>query len=102
MVRNFLSSTLHAAAGLTDTRNKIQSCDKVKNGGFDLDSLCSELQTKAKCSGEGPVVQEQEFETILGKYLGPEFMKKCGKEVRGHYEGRRAPKEGQQKGQQEV
>lgn len=69
----------------------------MKNGGFDLDSLCSELQTKAKCSGEGPVVQEQEFETILGKYLGPEFMKKCGKDMRKHYADGRP-----QKGQQEA
>jgi hypothetical protein len=50
----------------------------VKAGGFDLDSLCSELQEKAQCSGEGPKVQEQEFDSILKKYLGPEFVKKCG------------------------
>lgn len=80
-----------AASRLTASRNKIQTCDKVQSGGFDLDSLCSELQTKAKCSGEGPTVQEQEFETILGKYLGDDFVKKCGFDLPGQ------KRQGQQK-----
>lgn len=64
----------------------------MQTGGFDLDSLCSELQTKAKCGGEGPVIQEQEFQTTLRKYLGDEFMTKCGNHVVGEYrrEGRQS------------
>lgn len=68
----------------------------MQTGGFDLDNLCSELQSKAKCSGEGVVVKEHEFETILGKYLGDDFMKKCGKKVAGQY------REQQQEQQQKV
>ncbi|CAI4217724.1 unnamed protein product [Parascedosporium putredinis] len=41
---------------------QIQSCDK-----------------KAKCSGDGPKVKEQDFEAVLGKYLGPDFLERCGK-----------------------
>ncbi|SPO04859.1 related to AP1-like transcription factor [Cephalotrichum gorgonifer] len=66
-----------------DIWNKIQTCEKVQGGDFDLDSLCSELQAKAKCSGEGPVVQEQEFEAVLGKYLGNDFVQKCGDKLMG-------------------
>jgi AP-1-like factor len=34
--------------------------------------LCSELTKKAKCSGSGPVVAEQDFDSILRKYMGKE------------------------------
>lgn len=60
-------------------REQIQGCDKVRAGDFDLDGLCSELQKKAKCSGDGPKVKEQDFEAVLGKYLGPDFLQRCGK-----------------------
>ncbi|KOS17289.1 AP-1-like transcription factor YAP1 [Escovopsis weberi] len=50
--------------------NKLQSCPKAQSGEFDLDGLCSELTKKAKCSGHGPVVAEQDFDTILQKYMG--------------------------------
>jgi len=60
-------------------REKIQSCEKVQAGDFDLDGLCSELQKKAKCSGKGPTVKEQDFEAVLNKYLGPDFFDRCGK-----------------------
>lgn len=51
-------------------REKLQNCSKVQAGDFDLDGLCSELQKKAKCSGSGAVVEEQEFKTVMRKYLG--------------------------------
>jgi AP-1-like factor len=49
---------------------KLQNCARVQSGDFDLDGLCSELQTKAKCSGSGPVVNESDFKHAMKKYLG--------------------------------
>ncbi|KAK0383623.1 hypothetical protein NLU13_9534 [Sarocladium strictum] len=49
---------------------KLQSCPNAQNGEFDLDALCSDLTKKAKCSGNGPVVGEADFNTILKKYMG--------------------------------
>jgi AP-1-like transcription factor len=51
-------------------REKLQGCQRVQNGDFDLDGLCQELQTKAKCSGNGPVVNEKDFKNVMGRYLG--------------------------------
>lgn len=55
----------------------MQSCPKAQNGEFDLDGLCSELTKKAKCSGHGPVVGEQDFDTILQKYMGKDVSSDC-------------------------
>ncbi len=35
--------------------------------GDEIDQLCAELKTKAKCSGNGPVVPEEDLEAVLGK-----------------------------------
>ena len=51
-------------------REKLQTCSRVQSGDFDLDGLCQELQTKAKCSGNGPVVNEKDFKSVMGRYLG--------------------------------
>jgi AP-1-like factor len=60
------------ARTLTDNlnREKLQACPNAQNGEFDLDALCSDLTKKAKCSGNGPVVGEADFNTILKKYMG--------------------------------
>jgi AP-1-like transcription factor len=55
-----------------DCREKLQNCPKVQNGDFDLDGLCSELQKKAKCTGNGPVVAESDFKTLVKKYMDDE------------------------------
>ncbi len=39
-----------------------------------MDDLCSQLQSKAKCSGEGPVINEKDFKEIIHK-----IVKKDGK-----------------------
>jgi AP-1-like factor len=49
---------------------KLQACPNAQSGEFDLDALCSDLTKKAKCSGNGPVVGEADFNTILKKYMG--------------------------------
>ncbi|CAG8533922.1 10048_t:CDS:2 [Funneliformis caledonium] len=35
--------------------------------GDEIDLLCAELKSKAKCSGNGPVVPEEDLEAVLGK-----------------------------------
>ncbi|KAM5346618.1 hypothetical protein ACJ41O_009623 [Fusarium nematophilum] len=62
---------------------KLQSCPKAQNGEFDLDGLCSELTKKAKCSGNGPVVAETDFDSILSKYMGKDVSKSCVAEKLG-------------------
>ncbi|KAL2197814.1 transcription factor PAP1-domain-containing protein [Corynascus similis CBS 632.67] len=48
---------------------KIQNCPKAREGDFDLDGLCADLQKKAKCDGFGPVVSQDDFQNALRKYL---------------------------------
>lgn len=59
---------------LIPNREKIQSCPSVQNGNIDMDDLCSQLQSKAKCSGDGPVINEKDFKEIIHK-----IVKKDGK-----------------------
>jgi len=62
----------------------IQSCPKAKDGEFDLDGLCADLQKKAKCDGTGPVVSQEDFQDALKKYLckgGDELLKKMQKQA---------------------
>lgn len=46
----------------------------MQNGNIDMDDLCSQLQSKAKCSGDGPVINEKDFKEIIHK-----IAKKDGK-----------------------
>ncbi|CAG9943804.1 unnamed protein product [Clonostachys rosea f. rosea IK726] len=62
---------------------KLQACPKAQNGEFDLDGLCSELTKKAKCSGNGPVVGEHDFDTLLKKYMGKDVSSECVAETLG-------------------
>lgn len=55
----------------------------MQAGDFDLDGLCSELSKKAKCSGKGPEIKEQDFEAVLNKYLGDNFLERCNKGLSG-------------------
>ncbi|KAI0477383.1 PAP1-domain-containing protein [Xylariaceae sp. FL0804] len=48
---------------------KLQGCPQVQAGDLDLDSLCSDLQSKAKCGGSGAVVGEDDFKRVIRKYL---------------------------------
>ena len=62
---------------LTRTRDKIQACPRVQNGEIDMDQLCNELQHKAKCSGEGPVIQEKDFKEVLNSMFAAKGMAPC-------------------------
>jgi len=44
---------------------KLQACPSVQSGDIDMDSLCSQLQQKAKCSGDGPVIDEKDFKSVI-------------------------------------
>ncbi|KAK1755728.1 putative transcription factor pap1 protein [Echria macrotheca] len=64
---------------------KLQNCPRVRDGEFDLDGLCSDLQKKAKCSGTGAVVAEQDFKLVMKKYLGDKKdsdLEKCTGEMK--------------------
>jgi AP-1-like factor len=58
-------------------REQIQACPAVQNGEIDMDSLCSQLQQKAKCSGEGPVIQETDFKDVLDTMFAPGGIQAC-------------------------
>jgi hypothetical protein len=70
---------------LIPNREKIQSCPSVQNGSIDMDDLCSQLQSKAKCSGEGPVINEKDFKEIIHK-----IVKKNGKPLSEDCDKRKA------------
>jgi AP-1-like factor len=62
---------VHTRHSHTDkyNREKISNCPNAKSGDFDLEGLCADLQKKAKCDGNGPVVSEADFHSALKKYL---------------------------------
>ncbi|KAB8294093.1 hypothetical protein EYC80_009547 [Monilinia laxa] len=53
--------------------DRLQKCPKVKEGDFDLDNLCKDLQKKAKCSETGAVVNESDFQNIMKNYIPKGF-----------------------------
>ncbi|OBT83686.1 hypothetical protein VE02_07577 [Pseudogymnoascus sp. 03VT05] len=61
----------------TNMWEQIQACPAVQNGEIDMDSLCSQLQQKAKCSGEGPVIQETDFKDVLDTMFAPGGFQAC-------------------------
>lgn len=48
-------------------RDRLQSMEKFRNGEIDVDNLCSELRTKARCSEGGVVVDQTDVEEIMGR-----------------------------------
>ncbi|TVY50390.1 AP-1-like transcription factor napA [Lachnellula cervina] len=59
--------------------DRLQACPKVKEGEFDLDVLCKDLQKKAKCSETGAVVNESDFNKIMNSYVDSNKVGKSGK-----------------------
>jgi AP-1-like factor len=49
------------------SRDRLQSMEKFRNGEIDVDSLCTELRTKARCSEGGVVVDQKDVEDIMGR-----------------------------------
>lgn len=48
-------------------RDRLQSMEKFRNGEIDVDNLCSELRTKARCSEGGVVVNQNDVDDIMGR-----------------------------------
>ncbi|KAJ5223880.1 AP-1-like transcription factor napA [Penicillium chermesinum] len=47
--------------------DRLQSMEKFRNGEIDVDNLCSELRTKARCSEGGVVVNQDDVDAIMGR-----------------------------------
>ncbi|KAL4786802.1 transcription factor PAP1-domain-containing protein [Aspergillus varians] len=47
--------------------DRLQSMEKFRNGEIDVDNLCSELRTKARCSEGGVVVNQCDVDDIIGR-----------------------------------
>lgn len=60
-------TTLHSLANYLCRRDRLQSMEKFRNGEIDVDNLCSELRTKARCSEGGVVVNQKDVEDIMGR-----------------------------------
>lgn len=59
-------------------RDRVQSSEKVQSGEADMDQLCSELKAKAKCSGQGAMIDRNDVDRILGpgrEEQQPDFFK---------------------------
>ena len=47
-------------------RDRWQSSEKVHSNEIDMDDLCTQLRSKAKCSGHGAVIDQADIDRILG------------------------------------
>ena len=47
----------------------MQSSDAYKSGEADMEDLCAQLKSKAKCSGKGAVIAENDADDILGQKI---------------------------------
>ena len=58
-------------------RDRVQSSEKVRSGEADMDDLCSQLKSKARCSGTEAVIDEDDIDRILGPAHEeqPDFLK---------------------------
>jgi hypothetical protein len=61
--------TTYSNKSLTFLRDRLQACPKIKEGEFDIDILCKNLQMKAKSSETGAIVSESDFNEIMKLYI---------------------------------
>ena len=47
-------------------RDRVKTSTKAQSGETEMDDLCSQLKSKAKCSGKGVVIEEKDVDDILG------------------------------------
>lgn len=57
--KSFLTSLLAC-------RDRVKNSAKVQSGEIDIDNLCAQLKAKAKCTGEGPSIEQKDVDDILG------------------------------------
>lgn len=48
-------------------RDRLQTMEKFRNGEIDVDNLCTELRTKARCSEGGVVLDQRDVDDIMAK-----------------------------------
>ena len=53
-------------------RDRLRASERYKSGESDMDDLCSQLKSKAKCSGKGAVISQDDVDRILGPPLKQE------------------------------
>ncbi|KAI4251053.1 MAG: hypothetical protein LQ352_005091 [Teloschistes flavicans] len=53
---------VHGSANLL--RDRVKQSERAQSG--DMNSLCAELKSKAKCSGSGAVIEQKDVDAILG------------------------------------
>ncbi|MCJ1282355.1 DNA-binding transcription factor yap1 [Xylographa opegraphella] len=46
--------------------DRVQRSEKIRSGEVDMDDLCTQLKSKAKCSGSGAVIDQKDVDAILG------------------------------------
>jgi len=46
--------------------DRVQRSEKVQSGEADMDDLCTQLKSKAKCSWSGAVIDQKDVDSILG------------------------------------
>ncbi|KAL2044711.1 hypothetical protein N7G274_002485 [Stereocaulon virgatum] len=46
--------------------DRVQTSKRAQSGQVDMDDLCSQLKSKAKCSGKGAIIAEKDVDAILG------------------------------------
>ena len=51
---------------MLDYRDRVQGSMKAQSGEADMDELCTQLKSKAKCSGSGAVIEQKHVDAILG------------------------------------
>ena len=56
----------YASLTLVYCRDRVQTSKRAQAGQVDMDELCSQLKSKAKCSGKGAVIAEKDVDAILG------------------------------------
>ena len=56
----------HVVNLLILNRDRVTKSARVQSGEADMDDLCTQLKSKAKCSGSGAVIDQKDVDAILG------------------------------------
>ena len=48
-------------------RDRLESTEEFRNGEINFDDLCAELQTNARCSESGVVVDQKDVDDIISR-----------------------------------
>ena len=53
-----------------NNRDRVQTSAVARSGAIDMDDLCAQLKSKARCSGNGAVIDQADIDKILGPPAG--------------------------------